>query len=63
MSYFKNAGHACVMTKKGHTLINLWKFEDEISLNSMQIQSFWSKRIPNKIKKGHCVRIPDAVSV
>ena len=33
----RKAGHVCSMTKKGNILINLWRFENETSINSMRI--------------------------
>ena len=36
-AYFRTAGHAQGMDKKGHFLVNLGKFEHKIPRNSMQI--------------------------
>ena len=36
---------------KRHILVNLGQFKDETPLNSMQIYSFWSKKIQKKLKK------------
>ena len=34
-AYFRKAGYACGMNKKGHILVNLGQFEDETPLNNM----------------------------
>ena len=36
-AYFRKAGHACGMNKKGHILVNFGKFKDEAPLSRMQI--------------------------
>ena len=58
------------MTKKGHILIKLRQFEDNVPLISMWIYSFWSKkkfkRIPEEWQKkfkGHRMWVLHAISV
>ena len=62
-AYFGRVGHAYSLNKKEHLLENLEQFKDETPLNSMQISGFWSMKMLTKIKKGHCVRVPNSVSV
>ena len=49
MTYFRKAGQACGMTKKGYILISLGQFEHEIPLKCIRIKSFWSKKASKEI--------------
>ena len=65
-AYFRKAGHACVITKKGHILINLEQFEDKMPLNSMQIKVFGVRKHWKKFQKGivcgYCMQKASKVS-
>ena len=62
-AYFRKAWHVCGMINKGNILISLGQFEDETSLNTMRIWSFWSKKKLKEIQKWHCMWVQHALSV
>lgn len=49
--YFRRAGHAFCVTKKGTIFVNLGQFKDENPLTSMYIESFRSLKMPKQSKE------------
>ena len=56
--YYSKVRFAWDINKKGYILVNLEQIEDQISLHSMQIESFLRKNISKMIQEGHCARVP-----
>ena len=48
---YKKVKYAWRINKKGHNLLNMGQNEDQTSLHSMQIESFWVRKSLRKFKK------------
>ena len=62
--YFRKAGHACDLNKKGLLSENLRQFDEKRCkpLSSNEVSNFWSVKMPTNNKR-HCVWVPNSISV